>query len=167
MSGAVAWLLLITLALGAAKKVQVCDVFLTGAREGIEMAKGILPTLIAMLVAIGAFRTSGLMDLLVNFCAPVLDMAGLPREVLPLMLMRPLSGSASLAMVQELMQTYGPDSRIGLVACTLCASNETLFYVLSVYTAAAGIRKCRHVVPCALFSWLCGSLASGLVWRFF
>ena len=167
MSGAVAWLLLTALLLAAFQKVPVCDAFLMGVREGLDMAKSILPTLIAMLVTIGAFRASGLMDVAVNACAPVMEKIGLPREVLPLMLMRPLSGSASLAMVQEIMLNYGPDSRIGLVACTLCASNETLFYVLPVYTAAAGIRKCRHVVPCALISWLCGSLASGLVWRFF
>lgn len=165
MSGAVVYLLLFALVCGLRKKIRLCDCFMQGVQEGMHMAFHMLPPLLSMLLAIGALRVSGVTDALAHVCQPVLEKVGLSGEVLPLMLMRPLSGSASLAMVQELMTEYGPDSTAALVGCTLCASSETLFYVLSVYASASGIRKSRHIVPCGLVAWLTGSIVSGLIWK--
>ena len=151
------------LAVGAARRVPVYDAFLSGAREGLDTAGRILPSLIAMLCAIRAFSACGLMDALSAFCAPVLAWVGIPRETMPLMLLRPLSGSASLAMLREILATYGPDSRIGLVASVMMGSSETVFYTCGIYLGAAGIRKSRHIIPCALLAWLAGSAAAGFL----
>ncbi len=152
---------LLCLGIGAWKRAAVYDAFLEGAREGLATAWRILPALIAMLCAIRGFAACGLMDRLCGLCAPLLGWAGIPREALPLMLLRPLSGSASLAMLRDILQSCGPDSRAGLVASVMMGSSETVFYTCGVYLAAAGVRKTRHIIPCALAAWLVGSLAAG------
>ena len=103
------------------------------------------------------------MDALAGLLSPALAFAGIPRETIPLMLMRPLSGSASLAMLKTVLDACGPDSRAGLVACVMMGSSETVFYTCGVYLAAAGVKKSRYTVPCALLAWLAGSLAAGVV----
>lgn len=155
--------MLLCIGIGAFRRVPIYDAFLEGAREGLDTAKGILPAMIAMLCAIQAFSACGLMDALCHFCAPVLSRVGIPSETLPLMLLRPLSGSASLAMLQNILETYGPDSRIGLVASVMMGSSETVFYTCGIYLGAAGIKKSRHIIPCSLLAWLLGSLAAAWV----
>ncbi len=163
MSALLPLLLLFCLLAGARARVPLYDAFLTGAEEGLKTARRILPSMIAMLCAIRAFSACGLMAHFCDFCAPVLSLLGIPREVIPLMLLRPLSGSASLAMLQELFAAYGPDSRIGLVASVMMGSSETVFYTCGLYLGTAGIKKSRHIIPAALAAWLCGSIASGLL----
>ena len=146
---------------GAARRTPLYDSFAEGAKEGLQTALGILPSLIAMLCAIRAFSASGLMDILGQALYPVLRIFGIPRETLPLMLLRPLSGSASLAALKDILRACGPDSRAGLVASVMMGSSETVFYTCGVYLAAAGVKKTRHVSPCALLAWLAGSAAAG------
>ncbi|MBR6186517.1 MAG: spore maturation protein [Clostridia bacterium] len=154
---------LLCVGVGAARRTPLYDAFADGAKEGLQTAKRILPPLIAMLCAIRAFSASGLTDALSAFLAPALQGARIPKETLPLMLLRPLSGSASLAMLKEILHTYGPDSRIGLVASVMMGSSETVFYTCCVYLGAAGVRRSRHTIPCALLAWLAGSIAAGLL----
>lgn len=161
MSAALPLFVLLCLGAGVWRRAPVYDAFVEGARQGLDTARRITPSLIAMLCAIRMFSACGLMDALCGLCAPAAAWARLPRETLPLMLLRPLSGSASLAMLRSLLQTYGPDSRIGLAASALMGSSETVFYTCGVYLSAAGVTRSRHIIPCALLAWLAGSLAAG------
>lgn len=152
---------LLCLGAGAFRRVPLYDAFLEGAKEGLQTAKAILPAMLAMLCAIHGLEASGLLDALCNFLSPLFSWAGLPKETLPLMLMRPLSGSASLAVLQSLLESHGPDSRIGMVASVMMGSTETIFYTCGVYLSAAGVKQARHAIPCALLAWLVSSLAAG------
>lgn len=156
-------LLLFTLAAGLWKHLPVYDLFVEGAKEGMKTAVQVLPNLAAMLCAISLMKASGLMDALCNLCAPAFALLGLPAEVAPLALIRPLSGSGALAMLETLLQQYGPDSRAGLIACTLMGSSETIFYVMCVYMSAARDKRTGWAAPCALLgtlaaAWLAGKL---------
>ena len=155
--------MLACLGCGLFRRVPVYDAFLEGAREGIETARAILPALVAMLCAIRAFSACGLMEALCAFLEPAASWAGIPGETLPLMLLKPLSGSASLAMLRQILSDCGPDSRAGRVASVMMGSSETVFYTCGVYLAAAGVKKSRHTVPCALLAWLAGSIAAGKI----
>ncbi len=147
---------------GALKKVKVYEQFVEGAKEGFGTALRIIPYLVAMLVAIGIFRASGAMDVLVGILAPVTNLIGMPPETLPMAIMRPLSGSASLGIMTELMKVHGPDSLIGVLVSTMYGSSETTFYVLAVYFGAVGVKNTRHAVPTGLIADAVGMLAA--VW---
>ncbi len=153
--------LLLCLGCGTIKRVPLYDAFLEGAKEGLETARYILPSLVAMLCAIRAFTACGLMERLCLFLEPAAAWVNLPRETLPLMLFKPLSGSASLAMLREILNEYGPDSRAGLAASVMMGSSETVFYTCGLYLAAAKVKKSRHIIPCALAAWLAGSFMAG------
>lgn len=144
------------------RKVRVYEEFVEGAKGGFEVALRIIPYLVAILVAIGMFRASGALEILAGWLSPVTDFVGLPAEVLPAALMRPLSGSGSLGIVTELITVHGPDSFIGRLASTLYGSTETTFYVLAVYFGAVGIRRTRHAVAAGLLADAAGVLAA--VW---
>ena len=135
---------------GLLRKVKVYDVFIEGATEGFEVAVRIIPFLVGILVAIGMFRGSGAMDLLVAALRPVATTTGFPAELVPLAVLRSLTGSGSLAFATDLIKTHGPDSVIGRMAATMYGSSETTFYVLAVYCGAIGVRRTRHAVPAAL-----------------
>ena len=149
------------LAAGAARLAPLYDAFVEGAREGLKTAVRVLPSLMAMLCAVRAFSACGLLDALCGAAAPALAWAGIPRETLPLMLMKPLSGSASLAALRDIFRACGPDSRPGRVASVMMASSETVFYTCGLYLSAARVKYSRHTVPCALLAWLAGSIAAG------
>jgi spore maturation protein B len=155
--------LLLCLAAGALRRVPVYDAFAEGAKEGLKTAWSILPSLTAMLCAIRAFSACGLLDALCGLLAPAAAFFRLPKETLPLMLLRPVSGSASLAMLKSILHACGPDSRAGLVASVMMGSSETVFYTCGVYLSAAGVKKSRYTIPCALLAWLAGSAAAGWV----
>ena len=162
MSWTLCIFVLLCLGCGIVKRVPLYDAFLEGAKEGVETARYILPALVAMLCAIRAFTACGLMERLCLLLEPAAAWVNLPRETLPLMLFKPLSGSASLAMLREILNEYGPDSRAGLTASVMMGSSETVFYTCGVYLAAAGVKKSRHTIPCALAAWLAGSIAASL-----
>ena len=144
------------------KKVKVYEVFCEGAKEGFTTAIRIIPFLVAMLVAIGIFRSSGCIDIMMKVLDPIFSMIGMPGEVLPMAIMRPLSGGGATGVMNDLMMTYGPDSLIGRIASTMMGSTETTFYVLAVYFGSVSIRKTRHAVAAGLLADLAGLLTS--VW---
>ena len=142
------------------KGIDVYDVFTTGALEGVSVGLQILPCLIAMLMAISIFRSSGALDLLLNFIAPLLKKLGIPEQIIPLGLIRPLSGMGSLAIVTDIINNFGPDSFLGKLASTLQGSTETTFYVATVYFGAVKIKKTRHAILAGLIADLAGFLAA-------
>jgi spore maturation protein B len=153
---------------GILRKVKVYDVFVDGAKEGFEVAVRIIPFLVGILVAIGMFRGSGAMDLLTNAMKPVMGAINFPAELLPLAILRTLTGSGSLALTTDLVHTYGPDSLIGRMAATMYGSSETTFYVLAVYFGAVGVKRTRHAVPAALIGDVVAAIATVAVcaWMF-
>lgn len=152
-------------AYAAKKKVPVYESFVAGAKGGFEIAIKIIPYLVAMLVAIGIFRASGAMELLVKGLSPIAHLIGMPPEVLPLALLRPLSGSGSLGLMADIMKKYGPDSFIGILASTMYGSSETTFYVLAVYFGAVNIHRTRHAVAAGLIADVVGMLGALLICR--
>ncbi len=153
---------LIILSMGAYKEVKVFDIFIEGAKEGIETVLKILPSLVGLLVAISVFRASGVLDLLIFAVKPLTDIFGIPSETLPLVFLRPISGSASLALVTDIIKRYGADSFVGRVVSTMMGSTETIFYTLTVYFGAVGIKKIRFTLLAALIADLVSVIAS--VW---
>jgi spore maturation protein B len=149
---------------GIIRKVKVYDVFIEGAKEGFDVAVRIIPFLVGLLVAIGMFRGSGAMDLLTAALRPIVTPIGFPPELVPLGILRSLTGSGSLAFTTDLIKSHGPDSFIGRTAATMYGSTETTFYVLAVYFGAVGVRRTRHAVPAALIADLVAALAAVSVW---
>ena len=142
------------------KKVKVYESFVEGAKDGFDIAVRIIPYLVAILVAIGMFRASGALEILLTTMAPFLTYIGFPPENLPLALMRPLSGSGSLGLLTDLINEHGPDSLIAKIGATMFGSTETTFYVLAVYFGSVGIRKTRHALAAGLFADLVGVLSA-------
>ena len=142
------------------RKVKVYESFVEGAKDGFDIAVRIIPYLVAILVAIGMFRASGALEILLTTMAPFLTYIGFPPENLPLALMRPLSGSGSLGLLTDLINEHGPDSLIAKIGATMFGSTETTFYVLAVYFGSVGIRKTRHALVAGLFADLVGVLSA-------
>jgi spore maturation protein B len=153
---------------GLIRKVKVYEAFIDGAKEGFDVAVRIIPYLVAILVAIGMFRASGAMDLLTAGVAPVLNAVNFPPELFPLAVMRSLTGSGSLALMTDMVKTFGPDSLLSRMASTMYGSSETTFYVLAVYFGAIGVKRTRHAVPAALIADAIAVIASVAVcyWLF-
>jgi spore maturation protein SpmA len=147
---------------GAAKGVAIYDAMIVGAKEGFQVAVRIIPFLVAILVAAGMFRASGLLEILVSAAGPVTNAFGFPAEALPMAILRPLSGSGAYAVMAETMQTHGPDSRIGYLVSVLQGSTETTFYVLAVYFGAISVSRMRHTLATGLIADLCGIIGSVL-----
>lgn len=150
---------------GLIKGVRVYEEFVEGAKEGFEVAVTIIPYLVAILFAIGMFRASGAMEFLIGALDPVLGLIGIPAEVLPMAIIRPLTGSGSAAIVADMINQFGEDSLLVKMAATMFGSTETTFYVIAVYFGAINIRETRHAVPAGLFADLVGVLASVYVVR--
>jgi spore maturation protein SpmA/SAM-dependent methyltransferase len=148
------------LTVGYVRKVKVYETFVTGAKEGFSLAIMIIPYLVAILAAVGMFKKSGAMAWLVGFLEPVTSLIGMPGEVLPLALMRPLSGSGAFGITSSLVETHGADSLIGTLATTMNGSTDTTFYVLAVYFGSVGVSRIRHAVPAGLAADLTGALAA-------
>ncbi len=135
---------------GLYKKVPVYESFVEGAKEGFEVAVRIIPYLVAILFAIGMFRASGAMEALTDALNPVLALIGFPAEVLPMAIVRPLTGSGSAGLVVDMIEQFGEDSILVKMAATMFGSTETTFYVIAVYFGAVNIRKTRHAVAAGL-----------------
>lgn len=143
---------------GILKKVKVYECFIDGAKEGISICLRIFPFLLAMLLAINVFRASGAMDYLISFIKPLVDKVGVPPEIVPLVLMKPLSGSGAIGVFTDIAKQYGADSFIGLCASIIMGSTETIFYTLAVYYGAVQIKKIRHTLWVALLVDMCAVL---------
>jgi len=160
-------LILVIPVIGFVRKVKVYEAFVEGASEGFHTAVRIMPFLVAMMVAVNVFRISGAMDLFVNSIAPLLNYIGVPPELIPLAIMRPLSGTGALGLTTELLNTYGPDSMTGKIASTVLGSTDTTFYILTVYFGAVGIRNPRYSVIVGLLGDLAGFLLSVFICYYF
>jgi spore maturation protein B len=153
-------LILVVVSVGLLRKVKVYETFTEGAKDGFTTAVRVIPFLTAMLVAIGIFRASGSMDILARVLAPVTNLIGMPAEILPMAIMRPLSGGGATGIMTGLFTEYGPDSLIGRMASVMQGSTDTTFYVLAVYFGSIGIRKSRHALSAGLIADLAGILAA-------
>lgn len=153
-------IILLIILYGLIEKNKVFDTFIDGAKEGLEIVLSIFPTLIGLFVAIGALRSSGILDLIINFLTPILNIIKFPSEIMPLAMLRPISGSASIAVATDIMTKYGVDSTIGIMASTIMGSTETTLYTIAVYTSCVGIKKTRFVLAAALIADLVGMLVS-------
>lgn len=160
---AIPFLLLAIPLYGYIKKVKVYEAFTDGAKEGFTTAVRIIPFLVAMLVAIGVFRESGAMELLTNVLAPVTQLIGMPADVFPMAIMRPLSGGGAQGVMTELFNSFGPDSLVGRMASVMMGSTETTFYVLAVYFGAVSVKKTRHALPAGLIADVVGLLTAVFV----
>lgn len=145
---------------GFFKKVKIYEVFVEGAKEGFNVALRIIPYLVAMLIAIGIFRTGGAMEFLMMILSPATNLIGLPAEALPMAIMRPLSGSGAIGIMSEVMTVHGPDSFLGILVSTINGSSETTFYVLALYFGSVSIKKTRHAVAAGILADIAGLLGA-------
>ena len=158
-------ILLFSTAFALHKKENAYDLMLRGAEDGLRLLVSILPSLILLLTAVYMLRASGTTEVLSRFLAPVFSFFGIPPETAMLVLIRPISGSAALAVGAELMARYGVDSQIGRTVAVMLGSTETTFYTISVYFGAAGIQKTRYTVPAALLADFVGFFMASLTVR--
>ena len=149
------------------RKENTYDLLLEGGAEGLKLVVHILPALVLLLTAVQMLKASGAVELLSRFFAPAFSFLGIPPETAMLVLIRPISGSAALAVGGELMAAYGVDSQIGRTAAVMLGSTETTFYTISVYFGAAGIRRTRYAVPAALVADITGFLMASLTVKLF
>ena len=159
-------IILIIIICGLVEKNKVFDTFLEGASDGIKIVVKIFPTLIGLFLAIGVLRSSGILDLIINFLKPILDFLNIPYQIMPLALLRPISGSASIAISTDIMKQFGVDSNIGLIASTIMGSTETTIYTIAVYTSVVGIKRTRFVLWASLIGDLVGMSISVAIWHF-
>ena len=164
-TAAVPMVFIIIILYGVTEKAKVYDIFIEGAKEGIEIVFKLFPTLIGLFVAIGALRSSGIIDLIINFISPITNILKIPKEIMPLAILRPISGSASMAIATDLLRTFGVDSTIGMIASTIMGSTETTLYVIAVYAGAIGIRKTKFALPAALIADVVGMLTAVVFWH--
>ena len=158
-------LLLTASAAALRRKENAYDLLLSGAADGLKILLSIVPALILLLVAVTMLRQSGAIEIMSQFFAPVFSLFGIPPETAILVLIRPISGSAALAVGADLMNVYGPDSTIGRTVAVMLGSTETTFYTISVYFGAAGIQKTRYTIPAALIADFTGFLVASLMVR--
>lgn len=151
---------------GLIEKNKVFDTFLYGAKEGAEIVFRLFPTLIGLFAAIGALRYSGILDYIIRLISPIISFLGFPTEIMPLAILRPISGSASIAIGSDIMNQYGVDSKLGLISSTIMGSTETTLYTIAVYTSVVGVKKIRFVLVAALIGDLIGMLSSVIIWNF-
>jgi len=150
---------------GYVRRVRVYEAFVEGAAEGFQTTIRIMPFLVAMMVAVSIFRASGALDDSVNYLQPLLLFLGVPPELVPLAVMRPLSGTGALGLTTEILNTQGPDSLVGRIASTVLGSTDTTFYVLTVYFGAVGISKPRYSVAVGLIGDLVGFFGAVYICR--
>lgn len=151
---------------GVTEKVKVFDNFLEGAKEGIKTTFSILPTLIGLFLAIGVLRSSGVLDFIIKLSSPILEIFNFPSELMPLAILRPISGSASIAVATDIMKQAGVDSLIGNIASTIMGSTETTLYTIAIYTSCIKIKKTRFILLAALTADIIGIIVSNLIWNF-
>ena len=156
-------LLLLVLIAAFCRRVPVYEVFVDGAQEGFAVAVKTIPYLVAMLVAVNVFRVSGAMAAMAHLLAPLLGPLGIPPEVLPHALMRPLSGGAALGITTDIIRTHGPDSFLGRLVSTMQGSSDTTFYILSVYFGAVGVKRYRYALATGLLADITTFLASVII----
>ena len=156
-------IILIIITYSLIEKNKVYDNFLEGAKEGVSIVYNIFPTLVGLFVAVGALRASGILDVIINFISPVIEGFNIPKEIMPLAILRPISGSASMAVATDIMNSYGVDSKIGQIASVIMGSTETTLYTTAVYTSCVKIKKTRGILMAALIGDIVGMLVSVII----
>ena len=149
-------MLLIILLVALYQRLPAYELFVEGGKEGIEIAFSLLPFLVGMIVAITILRSSGALDAFISLLTPILALLNIPPEIVPLALLRPISGTAALSLTAELTNTYGPDSFIGRLAATMQGSTDTTLYILTIYFGAVGVTKMRYALKVGLLADLVG-----------
>ncbi|HHV63101.1 MAG TPA: spore maturation protein [Firmicutes bacterium] len=164
-NASIPFMILVICLIGYVRGVKIYDAFIDGAKEGLATAVRILPFLVAMFVAIGIFRASGAMSLFTGLLSPIARLLGISRDLLPLAIIRPLSGTGSLEVLSDILKVHGPDSLTGRMASVMQASCETTFYVLTVYFGAVGIKKIRHTLLIGLMADILAFAGAVLICR--
>ena len=157
---AIPFIMLIIPLIGYIRRIKIYEAFVEGAAEGFQTAIRIMPFLVAMMVAINVFRASGAMDWCIDILQPLLAFLGVPAELVPLAIMRPVSGTGSLGITTELLNTFGPDSSLGKIASTILGSTDTTLYIITVYFGAVGVYKPRYSLFVGLFGDMVGFFGS-------
>lgn len=150
-------------AYGLYEKNKVYDTFVEGASDGIKIVFNIFPTLIGIFMAVGALRSSGILELIVHFIEPITRFLEIPSEIMPLALLRPISGSASMGVATDIMKNFGVDSKIGIIASVIMGSTETTLYTIAIYTSCIKIKKIRFVLVAALIADIIGMITSVII----
>lgn len=158
-------IIVLVIGYGIAEKKNVYDIFLRGAKNGIKIVIKLFPTLLAIFLAINMLRNSGVIDFIINILKPVLLFLNIPIEIMPLALLRPISGTASMAVATDIIKTSGVDSQIGLIAATIMGSTETVFYTIALYTSSINIKKTRFTLVAALIANFVGIVSSVLIFK--
>ena len=159
-------IVVIIITYGMIKGKKVYDWFIEGAKEGLKVCANIFPYLLAMIVAVGIFKEANLLDLLNNCISPITNLIGLPKEVVPLVLIKPLSGSGAMGIFTDILKSNGPDSFVGLVASVIMGTTETIFYTVTVYFGAVKIKKIRHTVWAAVMADITAIIMAILMVKF-
>ena len=159
--------ILLIIANALKERVATFDIFLKGAKEGIEIVLKIFPTLVGLFVAIGMLRSSGVIEFIISMISPITNFFNFPNEILPLAMLRPISGSASMAVATDIIKSSGVDSFIGILASVIMGSTETTLYTIAVYTGSVKIKKTRFILLASLLADITGILVSIWVCRYF
>lgn len=154
------------LTIGIWRRVPIYETFIDGAKDGFDVAVSIIPHLVGMLVAVEVFRDSGALGALIGIFAPLLHLLHMPEELVPLALLRPISGAGSTAVMTNIFTQYGPDSFFGKLASVMQGSTDTTLYILTVYFGSVGIRQYRYALTVGLLSDLVGIIASVIIVQF-
>ncbi|NLW40503.1 MAG: spore maturation protein [Tissierellia bacterium] len=163
----VPFMVLIILVHGYIKGIDLYNTFIEGAMEGFKTAIKIMPYLIAIFIAIGIFRASTALDIFTSLLEPIIGLVGIPKEVLPLVIIRPLSGSGALGVVRDIIANYGPDSYPGVIASIMMGSSETIFYTLSIYFGSIGVKDYKHTLKAALLAYVISIFTTILICNYF
>lgn len=147
---------------GMFKGAKVYDWFIEGAKEGLSVCVSIFPYLLAMLIAVKIFKEASLLEKVNNILAPLCVFLNVPKEVIPLILIKPLSGSGAMGVFTDIIKTFGPDGRIGLISSIIMGTTETIFYTISVYYGSVKVKKIRHTLWAALFADLTAIIMAGI-----
>lgn len=159
-------IILIMVIYGVVEKKQVFDNFIEGAKNGIKIVINIFPTLIGLFLAVGTLRSSGVIDIVIKILDPLLNIVNFPAEIMPLAILRPISGSSSIAVATDIMKNFGVDSQIGIMAAVIMGATETTLYTIAVYSSSVKIKKTRFVLIAALTADIVGIITSVVVCRF-
>lgn len=156
-------IILIIISFGISEKINVYDTFLKGVKEGIKTVIKLYPTLLGIFIAVGLLRASGILDFIINIIYPIISFLNIPTEIMPLAILRPISGSASIAVATDIMNNYGVDSKIGLMVSVIMGSTETTLYTIAVYTSSVKIKNTRNILVASLIADAVGILISVII----
>ena len=164
---AIPLIFIIIIVIALIKGVEIFNEFINGVKNGVNTVFGIFPSLLGLIVAIGVFRASGALDLIILFFEPIASLFKIPKELIPLAILRPISGSASLAMVSDILKTHGVDSFIGKVATVMMGTSETILYTLSIYLGSIGVKKIKYTLIVAILVEIIGIYVAVTCGRYF